>query len=223
MKLSVTSLTLASFPLTTSIRWWLHFALWVVFGFGTLSGIITVVRERVKGKLLNVNGNVPATTPAPALPTGWPLAWRRMLLVITGEKATRQANKALFWAMGFLMGVTFTLAWESQHLNPPEHDLRVVAANSPTFLFQPENRFYEPLGNPYAHTFCPDLVPSFQVGNFVKILRTRREPTCESLTGKEPGFIVERDTELQPVIYIPEYLKTRRVAWQTGTNPPEGP
>lgn len=170
-------------PLTTSTHWWLRLLLWLVFGFGILSGIITAARERLKENFLSSGNTAYVSTTGPI--TNWPLRWRRTFLVITGEKATRQASKISILTLGLFLGFMWGFGYRDHVLNNAEQtywDVDILEQfNERTFQVQPARM------QDYKWEFCN--VPPFRKGQVYKFITYEQQDTCKRLE-----YFRERDT-----------------------------
>lgn len=88
-----------------------------------------------------------------------------------------------------------------------EHGLRVLRQSGELVEFQKESRNHGPVGQRFTLKFCPDFVPRFEAGNFVEVLVYEERFACESVADRKLGFIVERDEQEHPVVYIADYMK----------------
>lgn len=214
MTISLISL-LAFFPLTTSTHWWLRLLLWLAFGFGILSGIVTVARERAKEKLLN--GNVPSsseadstvrrpTTPLGRTRTPWPLAWRRTFLVITGERVTRRASNISLLALGCLLGYAYRDLQQFRHTYIL-HDLQIMQQQGEdTFQFA----FSDNQGTPFVTRFCPlrnGKLPPFRPGLQLRTLVYEDKGDCWNVDDPRG--------KLGYIFYRPKEQEVMRVAAET--------
>lgn len=174
-------LSLHSVP-TISIHFWLRLALWLLFGGATISGVVLLVNERLKEQL----------------ESGMPkrgFALRRLVMVATGERALRQANKVWLLLFGITLGFTMGFGYRNYQLVNNTHtylDVQVLDRYAPDkYLLQPArmqpwiSKTCEPVDLTVGHTMkfytYEQLADCHRVKSFV--FYTNRKGERTNVTG----------------------------------------
>lgn len=165
----------------TSIRFWLHCLLWVVFGLAMLSAIIIVVREELIHRIAQL-----ATTRSLLLGK-----LRRLALFvigsIVGERGANIRGRVSAFVVGAVVGCLSLAAWQSVNTHPLVDVLVIKRFDDFHYRMQTDS------GQAFNATFCPGTPPDFMPGEKLKYLSYQQEPNCKNLNGHNLGYLAYTD------------------------------
>lgn len=152
----------------------------MLFGGAIGSGAVLIVKERLREQL--EKGTL-----------GKAFTLKRMVMVMTGERAMQRASKTGMLLFGTLTGFGLGMGWRDHQLTTSRHtywDVAIVERyNDRSFMVQPERMQH------YRWDFCAPA--PFDRGEQVKFITYEQQPGCKRLEYfKRYEMEGERDAQL---------------------------